>query len=427
MKTTFVFAALLSIILLPAGCKETQGINAPTGLEHHSNQIIVDWNTAIFEALSGPAADHTLLVSRIGAMTHIAIHDALNAIVPRYQTYAFHEKNKQADPIAAAASAAYQVLVLSVPAQKTMLDARLAASLAKVPEGKSKTEGIELGKKSAAAILALRQNDGALQDPISPLAPSTGQPGLYQTVPPFPFIFAPFWATMRPFSLEKADQFRIEPMPTLSSQKYTDDFNEVKRMGQKNSAARSAEQAATAKFWYEYSEIGWNRVTRVAAADKKLELLASARLFALVNMALADAYTAGWDSKVHYNFWRPYTAIRTAEIDNNPNTVADLEWEPAEITPPIQDYPSTHSALGNAAATVLAGVLGDQTKFTIGSATANPADATRTFYRFSEAANQNAESRVLGGLHFRFSCVKGQELGTKIGKWTLDNRLRPVN
>ncbi|MCK6691515.1 MAG: vanadium-dependent haloperoxidase, partial [Thermoanaerobaculia bacterium] len=151
-----------------------------------------------------------------------------------------------------------------------------------------------------------------------------------------------------------------------------------------------------------------------------------ARLFALVNMALADAYTAGWDSKFHYNFWRPYTAIRAADIDGNANTEADPEWEPAEPTPPVQDYPSTHSALGNAAATVLGGLLGDQVTFTMTSGTSALPGETRTFSRFSQAADENAESRVLAGIHFRFSCEKGQELGNQIGKFTLDNHLKPL-
>ena len=428
MKNILVSITLLAMVILLFACKETNDITAPdqgNGLDKYSNQIVLDWNLAAFETMSGPAADHTLLVSRITAMTHIAIHDALNAIAPRYQSYIFSQKDKQADPIAAVATAAYEVLVASMPDQKPLLDGRLATSLAGIPEGSSKIKGIELGKKAAAAILALRQNDGAFQDPISQPV-STGQPGAYQVVPPFNFVFAPHWKTMQPFSLEKPDQFRIEPFPALNSAAYAEGFNEVKRIGQKDSPHRSAEQSGIAKFWYEYSEIGWNRVTRTVAADRKMDLLATARLFALVNMALTDAYTAGWDSKYHYNFWRPYTAIRAAEFDGNPNTETDPAWEPAEPTPPVQDYPSTHSALGNAAATVLSTTLGDNVTFTFASSTANPAGATRTFSKFSQAANENAESRVLAGIHFRFSCIKGQELGNQVGKWTVENHLKPL-
>jgi hypothetical protein len=423
MKNILVPIILALLFLFQAACKEKNDV---PDLGQYSNQIILDWNLVAFETMGGAATEHGLLAVRVYAMAHLAMHDALNAVAQRYQTYTFHQKNVEADPIAAVASAAYGVLVASNPDQKSMLDGQLAESLAKVPEGKSKAEGIELGKAAAAAILAHRQNDGAFQDPIGVIPPSNGQPGTYQAVPPFDFVFAPHWRTMQTFSLENPEQFRMAIHPALSSDRYTTDFNEVKIIGQKDSPERNGEQSLIAKFWYEYSELGWNRITRVAVAERKLDILATARLFALVNMALSDAYTAGWDANFHYNFWRPYTAIRSAETDGNPNTLADLQWEPAEPTPPVQDYPSTHSALGNAAAYVLASVLGDSTEFTFSSPTAVPANVSRSFQSFSQAANENAESRVLAGIHFRFSCEKGQELGNKIGKWTMENHLKPV-
>ena len=146
---------------------------------------------------------------------------------------------------------------------------------------------------------------------------------------------------------------------------------------------------------------------------------------ALVNMALADSYTAGWDSKFFYNHWRPYTAIRHAENDGNPQTAASADWEPLMPTPPVHDYPSTHSALGNAAATVLASLLGNETPFTMTSNTAQPSGSTRSFRSFHEAADENADSRVMAGIHFRFACEAGQTLGNKVGKWTVENHLRP--
>ncbi len=427
MKTIRFFVALLMLLVGFTACKETNAITAPEQdqeLAKYSNQVILDWNAVALEAMGGPTYQHSLLASRINAMTHLAMHDALNAIVSKYQTYAFHQKDTEADPIAAAASAAYEVLVGSFPQQKPMLDERLQASLAKVAEGNAKTRGIALGKKAATAILTLRQNDKAFDDPVGTI-PVSSEPGIYQAVPPFDFVFAPQWKTMPTFALQKADQFRIEPFPAMTSEKYAQDFNEIKNIGQKDSPSRSAEQTLIAKFWYEFSEMGWNRVTTAALKTKKLNLWETARLFALVDMALADAYIAGWDSKFYYNFWRPYTAIRRADIDGNPNTTADLQWEPSEPTPPVHDYPSTHSALGNAAATVLAQILGDNVAFTFESSTA-PGSA-RTFKSFTQAANENAESRVLAGIHFRFSCEKGLELGQKIGEWTVKNHLAPLD
>jgi hypothetical protein len=424
MKSIIFPISLLLLFLLPS-CKET--IEEPTtDLSKYSNQIVLDWNLASFEAMGGAAAQHPCLSSRVFAMTHLAMHDALNAIVPRFETYAYHGTHKQADPMAALSSAAYTVLAASAPDQKPMLDARLAAWLAQVPEGAAKTEGIELGKKAAAAILADRAGDAGFLEPVGTVPPSTGQPGQYQAVPPLEFLYAPNWTSVKTFALQNAAQFRISPMPELHSEAYAEAFEEVKRIGRKDSGERSAEQTFVARFWYEFSEIGWNRVARVAAADRKLDLASTARLMALVNMALADAYTSGWDSKFHYNFWRPYTAIRGAEHDGNPYTGADAQWEPAETTPPVQDYPSTHSALGQAAATVLTELLGDNVPFTLTSTTSDPADATRTFNSFNLAAAENAESRVLAGIHFRFSCDKGLELGDKVGKWTVEHHLKPA-
>ncbi len=424
MKHILVLITLSLLSAWQIAC-EDNSTEPAKDLEQYSNQIILDWNLAAYEAMGGTSYQHSLLASRINAMTHIAMHDALNAVAPRYQTYAFHQKNSEADPIAAAATAAYEVLVNQLPAAKQMLDSCLAVSLATVPEGTAKSQGIEVGKKAAAAIIALRQNDGAFQDPIS-IPVGIGQPGEYQVVPPFDFVFAPFWKTMQPFALQKPEQFRNPQQPALTSQTYAEDFNEVKRIGQKDSPHRSAEQTAIAMYWYEFSEAGWNRVARVAATDKKLGLLATARLFALVDMALADAYTAGWDSKFHYNFWRPFTAIRSAELDGNDDTTAEPNWEPLMPTPPVQDYPSTHSALGNAAATVLTAVLGENIGFTMTSPTAQVPGSTRSFYNFLQAADENADSRVLAGIHFRFSCEKGQEMGNNVGKWVVEQHLKPV-
>ena len=142
-------------------------------------------------------------------------------------------------------------------------------------------------------------------------------------------------------------------------------------------------------------------------------------------MALADSYIAGWDSKFHYDFWRPYTAVRAAATDGNDNTPEDASWEPLMNTPPVQDYPSTHSALGNAAATVLNKLVGSSVGFTMTSTSADPFNSTRSLTNFSQAALENADSRVFAGIHFRFSCEKGLELGQDIGDWILSNHLKP--
>ena len=224
---------------------------------------------------------------------------------------------------------------------------------------------------------------------------------------------------MKPFGLLQPQQFRSVPHPDLQSTVYKKDFEEVKILGDKNSLQRTTDQTFYAKFWYEYAEIGWNRIASIAAGKEKTDLLTTSRLFAMLNIALADAYIAGWDSKFNYNFWRPYTAIvNTAETGGGkPN------WEPLMPTPPVQDYPSTHSVLGNAAATILTEFYGNNYAFTTTSTSSATPGATRSFKSFLSAADENADSRVMAGVHFRFSCKAGQAMGNKIGKWALENTL----
>jgi len=390
-----------------------------------SNSVIIEWSNAAFEAAGGAAEGHPLLAVRAEAMTHIAIHDALNAIVPVYEQYAFHQQNTLANPLAAASTAGHTVLKALWPDYGPALDTKLAALLSTIPSGSGKTQGLALGIASANAILALRAGDGAYQNPIGVLAAS-GVPGVYVAVPPFDFAFAPFWKTMQLFSLETHDQFRSSPPPDLNSPEFTRDFNEVKDVGKINSTVRTADQTAYAMWWYEYSDIGWNRIARIQATMHNTGLYTTARMFALLNMALADGYTAGWDSKYYYNFWRPYTAIHAAATDGNDQTSPDANWEPLLPTPPVPDYPSTHSALGNAAAAVLSYFFGNHSPFSMTSTTAFPAGAVRSFDSFNEAANENADSRVMVGIHFRFAIEAGQRQGDKVGKWTVQNYLRPL-
>jgi hypothetical protein len=391
-----------------------------------SNKVILEWNEAAFEAMGGVSYQHSLLAARVNAMVHLAMHDALNAIKPTYEQYAYKKTVGSADAVTAAAKAAHTVLTASFPGKKSMLDSMLSKSLANVPEGTAKYKGIEVGTEAGNAMLAARAGDGGDADPIALIPPST-VPGVYNVVPPFNFVFAPHWKTMRLFGLERHDQFRSVPPPALSSTTYKVGFNEVKDVGVKNSKTRTADQTAFAKYWYEFSEIGWNRVARTVAANRNLGLMETARLFALLDMAVADSYTAGWDSKFHYNFWRPYTAIRAAANDLNDETLPDNTWESLEVAPPVQDYPSTHSALGNAAAKVLAAVFGNATPFTMTSFTAVPAGYSRSFTSFSQAADENAASRVMAGIHFRFSCEAGQKLGDDVGNYMVQKYLKPIN
>jgi hypothetical protein len=396
----------------------------PSPLDRQSADVILAWNTTANEAITahdGYGVPPTAV--RLIAMMHLAQHDALNAVSPVWETYALKTSDAAADPRAAAAAAAHAVLVSAFPKQQAMLDQKLGTDLAGVPDGESETRGVVLGKQAAAAILERRANDGSDTPVVGDYRSGVG-PGKYQFTAPFDFALLPGWRNLTPFALTRPDQFRPAPPPALASQAYADAFAEVKRMGMKGSGVRSADQTSYGKFWYEFSDIGWNRIGRVVAAERQLGLQATARLMALLNMAMSDAYVAGWDAKYSYDFWRPVTAIRAAGTDGNAATEADGAWESTEATPPVQDYPSTHAALGDASAEVLAAVLGDNTRFSFTSATADSASSSRSFTSFSAAADENADSRVMAGLHFRFSTDAGQELGRRIGRWTVEQHLR---
>lgn len=402
-----------------SGCLAAGG-GAPPALDP---QVVHDWSGHARTVLQAETGNQDPLVgTRSLAMVHLAMHDAVNAVDRQYQPYAYATPNAQADAVAAAATAAHRVLAALFPAQAASLDARLADSLAAVPDGSAETKGIALGQQVAAEILQRRANDGSAA--TVGYTPSAGA-GRFQFVPPFEgVIFRPEWRFVTPFALASASQFRSGPPPALASAEYRNAFDEVKATGVLAGSNRSADQTAYAKFWYEDCDIGWNRITHDVALRRKLPLHDTARLFALVNVALADAYIAGWDSKFHHDFWRPVTAIRAAAGDGNDATTPDPGWVPLLDTPPVQDYPSTHSVAGAAAAFVLASVLGDDNEFSLTSSTAEVSGQTRSFRRFSEAADENADSRVRAGIHFRFAVDAGTQMGRQVGERAYNGHLR---
>lgn len=395
------------------------------------DHVITDWSLTAFQVIK--AADgyvDPMAASRSLAMMHLAMHDAVNAVRPRYQRYALDSVpagSHRADATVAAAQAAHDVLVALYPqaTATTVAKVQLERTMLEAGIGTSIEAGSHLGKAAAAAVLARRANDGS--NGKETYVEGT-QPGQYRFTAPFTFAAAPHWRHVTPFALQSALQFRTAPPPALKSAAYQRDLDEVKRLGGKRSAGRTGDQTHYAAFWYEFSDIGWNRVARAAAVKVGQDLWERARTFALLNMAMADAYIAGWDSKYHYNFWRPVTAVHLAGQDGNPHTAADASYEPLLVTPPVPDMPSTHSALGMAAAVVLADAFGrDHVPFSFASPSALAANPVRSFESFREAALENADSRVVAGLHFRFATDAGLELGRKIGQHVNRQALQPLH
>ena len=422
---TFVAALALASPLVAAG-GPPQPARTTVWCDDRCDELVIDWNAIAFQALrANDGYADPLEASRVLAMMHLAMHDAANAARPRFGRYASVEVDTIADPAIAAVTAAHDVLASLVPGQRPLLKANLDKSLFEAGSAPAAASGAALGKRVAAAVLQKRLNDGS---GVKTAYQEGSKPGEYRFTPGFTFAFHPHWRTVHPFALTSPSQFRSAPPPALTSAAYAADLNEVKRVGGKSSTERTLDQTNYASFWYEFSDIGWNRVARSVARESKQDLWQRARTFALVNAVLADAYIAGWDSKFHYNLWRPVTAIRLADSDGNAATSPDAAFETLLASPPVQDYPSTHSALGAAAATVLAGTFGsDRVRFAFASSTAVPANPIRSFASFSEAARENADSRVKAGLHFRFATTAGLKLGEDIGRYALKNMLVPLD
>ena len=284
----------------------------------------------------------------------------------------------------------------------------------------------------------MRAEDGAVGPFLNFTCPQETNPGEYRCTPGTPFIAFEGWENVTPFVLRHSSQFRPGPPYAVTMKKYTADFKEVKSLGGDDvitRSSRTADQTQIALFWYESSPLKWNRIARTVSAGQGLTMWENARLFGLLNMALADGYIAMVDSKNHYNYWRPITAIRAADTDNNPDTTADPTWTPLRQTPPNQDYASGHSIEGGAGAEVLKQFFGtDEISFMdcgavlpAGSTCSDQTPTLRWFTSFSQAADENAYSRILIGFHFRKSVEQGTEYGRKIGKRAANLYLRPVH
>jgi hypothetical protein len=387
--------------------------------------VLTDWNSHA-TTLVPAAGFNPVLQSRAFAMVHAAVHDALNAIQPRYEAYLYEASASAASPDAAVASAAHAVLLALVPAQQGPLDSAYTVSLAGIPDGPDKDQGIAVGQAAAGAILQVRSADGSTD--LVGYIPGT-EPGDWVPTPPlFLPAILPGWGNVSCFALRSGEQFRPDPpeMFDLSSEEYAREYNEVKDFGDINSITRTAEQSEIARFWYEGSPVGWNRVARIVSAQAGLDLWENGRLFALLNAAMADGFIVGYNIRYHYNFWRPVTAIRAGEADGNPATAADSSWLPYLITPAIPDFPSTHSVLGGAASVVLQRFFGtDVMPFTMTSGAPFPG-ITRSFVSFSHAAAENAASRVYAGIHFSSACIHGLRVGERIGEFTFKHHLQPT-
>jgi hypothetical protein len=379
--------------------------------------MITDWN-AKAEAIAVEKRMPPPPNARAMAILHVAMFDAVNAIDRRYSPYALKvTPGKGLSREAAAAAAAHTVLSVLHPDQQANLDATLQASLAPIADGEAKTQGIALGRQAAAEILSLRAKDGSAA--AESYRPHT-QPGVYvPTVVPISSTIG----AMTPWVMDKGSQFRPAPPPRLDSQTWTDDLNEIREFGGAKSVKRTPEQADIGRFWFVTGPQAWNPVVRQLVAIKTLDLVDSARTFALVAMASSDSFVAVFEAKYHYNFWRPVTAIRNADQTGNPATPRDAAWLPLGDTPMHPEYPCAHCISSSAVGAVLTRLFGDAIpEVTMVSATAP--GVTRKWTRIQDYTAEVSLARILAGFHYRFSTKVGEEMGRKIGELTVATQLR---
>jgi hypothetical protein len=381
--------------------------------------VVTDWNNAALDAIR---ADRTAppIASRSLAIVHVAIYDAVNGIARTHEPYLVPSAvPASASREAAATAAAHQTLVSLFPNHTSAFDALHAAILAGIPNRPQKTHGITWGEFVATQILAARANDGsnAIVQP-----PGGSGPGVWIPTPPafLPYLL-PQWGFVVPFGMSSSSQFRPPGPPSLNSQQYAADYEEVKQLGAAVGSTRTADQTEIALFWAdgagtETAPGHWNSIAQIIAAARGTTLEENARLFALLNIAMGDAAICSWDAKYTYRFWRPVTAIAFAE--------PQLNWMSFIVTPPFPDYTSGHSTVSAAAATVLPFFFGtEDLPFTTGSDFLP--GVYRSFSTCQDAAEEAAVSRLYGGIHFRSANEDGLQAGISIGQWTFTHYLRP--
>jgi hypothetical protein len=389
--------------------------------------VVLDWNNTALAAIRRTSSPPPV-AARALAMTHVAIQDAINTVERTHRPLVVRASERPAASWrAAAAQAAHGVLTQAFPMERELFDEALADSLREVAEGTAKADGIALGRLVADQVVAWRENDGSER---SATYEPGATPGQWRPTPPgFRPALLPQWALVRPFAITDVASFRPAFPPSLRSAEYARDWQEVKDLGAADSALRTAGQTEIAHFWADGAGTDtppghWNRIAQTVSRSSRLTPAENARLFALLNLALADAAIVCWDMKFACNLWRPVTAIREADTDENERTDPDPDWTPLLETPPFPSCTSGHSTFSGAAAEMLALFFGrDELGF---ADDAGGAHDPRVFVSFSQAAAEAGRSRIYGGIHYEFDNQAGLASGRAISRAIFERHLRPL-
>jgi hypothetical protein len=386
--------------------------------------VVLDWNAIAIQTIGaavpprpGPSAILDV------AIVHVAMHDAIQAFEGRFEPYVGSIPNASGSPIAAAATAAHDVLVARFPSQTGALDTLLSNYLNDL--GLLGDAGVAVGQQAAVGILNLRAGDGSFPSNPEVFVGGT-EPGEWRPTPPaFAPMAAPWLGTVVPFTLKDSTQLTASPPPPhLRSGEYARDYDEVKALGSAGSTARTQAQTDLALFYTDNFLALWERTLRGIAAANINNIGDSALLFALANMSAADATITAWADKRHWNFWRPITAIREGEDDGNRRTAGDPTWVPLIATPPYPEYTSGANNLTGAMTRTLELFFGDKVTFTV---TSTPVNKSKTYHRFSDMADDVVIVRVYQGIHFRTADAVARRQGTRAADWAFSHYLRPLN
>jgi membrane-associated phospholipid phosphatase len=394
-----------------------------------ASDVVLVWNEVVLRAIK---ADRTPppMAARNLAIVHAAIYDAVNAIDGRYRAYRTNARpDGSVSAETAAAIAAHRTLVELYPRQVEAFDGALDTLMEGIADGATKDGGVKLGQQVAEQILSWRAEDGTRRSVA--YSPRVAV-GVWRPTPPGErAALLPQWRYLTPFAIPDTTRFVPAPPPALNSAAFTVAFSEVKALGRRDSRTRTAEQTLIAKFWDDgegsVTPPGhWNHIAQAVSRQRGLTIADNARLFALLNISMADAAILCWEGKYGYSFWRPITAIREADLDDNPDTTPDRDWDSLLTTPPFPSYASGHSTFSGAAATALARFFGsDAMRFTIGSE-ATPG-TTRSFDGFWAAAQEAGRSRIYGGIHYEFDNAAGLSSGRALAEYIAGRFILPLD
>jgi len=381
---------------------------------------VTDWN-AIMQTMVMPS--NAFFQARSAAIVQLAVFEAVNAITHDYEPYLdVVTARHRASPEAAAVAAAHRALVALYPNSTDSLNGARAASLEAIPDGASKDDGIAVGEAAAAAMLALRADDGS--GAVVPYTPGTA-PGDWQPTPPAhaPALL-PGWGAVTTFGIVKGSQFRVPPPPALHTRKYARDYNEVKEIGHASSSERPQDRADVARFYAAVLPVElFNSAARQVSAAQGMTLSENARLFALLAMAVCDGLISSMEAKYHYECWRPVTAIRSGAMDGNRRTDSDAAWLPLINTPPFPSYPSNHATASGAARAVLERIFGEDGFSVTLSSVAVPG-VVFNYTAWEQITDDIDDARIFGGIHFRFEQEAGARQGRRVGLDIFRHELR---